>query len=84
VAAARRIDQLRSDPNALAGLAVTTFQHVSHPELPCDFPYIRHRTAEGEAGLARDDKKPSETCQRRDDVVGDGVEPFPRFFNTAS
>src|SRR5439155_22865073 len=40
VVAGFRLDQLRSDPNAIAGLAYTAFEHVTHAEFAPDLFHI--------------------------------------------
>jgi hypothetical protein len=73
VLASLGLDQLRSDADAIAGLAYAAFEHIAHTELAPNLLHIDRAALVSEAGVARDDEQRGIAGQRGDDVLGDPV-----------
>ena len=58
--ARRRVDQLRGDPQATAGLAHRAFEDIAHAELAADLFHIDHLALVGKTRIAGDDEEPSD------------------------
>ena len=73
VIACGSIDQLRSDPYAVAVLAHAALQHIAHAQFAGHALHVNRFSLVGERRIASDDKKPVEFRQTRDDVFGNTV-----------
>ena len=58
-----RVDQLRGNAHAIAGLAHAAFEHVAHAELAADLPHVDVALV-GEGRVAGDDEQPARIGQR--------------------
>src|SRR5438105_15459350 len=72
--AARRLDQLAADANAIARLAQTTLDHVANAEFSGELLRIGPFAFVGEAGVASHDREPARPRQLGDQILGDAVE----------
>jgi hypothetical protein len=68
VRAARCVDQLAADADAIAGLTHRALEDVADAKLPAYFADVDHAAFVREGRVARDDKEPSDAAQRRYDV----------------
>ena len=72
--AARRRDQLRGDPHAVAGLAQAAFEDIAHAELAADLLQVDGPALVSEGRVAGDDMEPLKPRQAGDDVLDDAVD----------
>lgn len=56
VMAARSVNKLRGDANAIAGLPHAAFEYVAHAEIAADFAHVDRFALVAERGVARDDE----------------------------
>src|SRR5262249_8937279 len=67
------LDQLRSNPDAIARLAQTAFEHIAHTQFASDLLHVYGAALVGEAGIASDDEQRWVSRQRGDNVLGDPI-----------
>src|SRR5208282_5131870 len=73
VRAVGRVDQLRRDPDAGAGLANAALQNISHAKLLRDLAEVNRTPLVDEAGIAGDDPQSRKLRQGGDDVFDQTV-----------
>ena len=67
------VDQLRGDPDAIAGTSDGAFQYIARSEGAAYLPQIDCLALVGKAGVARDHHQPGDLRQVGDDVLADTV-----------
>ena len=66
-------DQLRSDPDPIAGLAHAAFEHIAHAELPADLFHVDRTALVSKGGVPGDDEQRGIMRKNGDHVFGNAV-----------
>ena len=67
------IDELRGDPEPIAGPPHAALEHVANAELARDLTHVDGAALVGEGRAARDDSEAAEAAERGDDVLDDAI-----------
>ena len=59
------LDQLRGDPDAVAGFAHAAFEHIAHAQFAPDLLHIDRAALVGEARIAGDDEQRADSATAR-------------------
>src|SRR6516164_6995675 len=70
---ARRVEELRGNPYAVANAAHAAFENIAHTKFASDLADVDGAALIGEARIARDHKEPLDARQASDDFLDHSV-----------